>query len=129
MLDYLFIAETFNHNFIKQTQEDVSRTDPKKSSFTDVLKEKIRRFSLVGKGHIISVDLVDGHAERDGKVISPPRFPLGDAKLNLVYYRQVQQRLGVSSTTSKPLSPLVRYFIGWKTKVMGKDINLELGID
>lgn len=137
MLDFLFVAETHNGNIIKQTPEDIARFGPKdKSAFYDVLKENVKRFSLVGKGHVFTVDLTDGHFEIDGRYLYTKKPP-ERAPLQLIYYRQVQQRM-VSGYETRPdgtrvetqqLKPVMRYFIGWQTNVRGKNYKFELGVD
>ena len=132
MLNYLFIAETLNHNLIRQTQDDTSRLLPGKNAFYDVMQHqgKIRKFSLVGKGHMISIDLIDGHAEVDGVVVNPPKAPPIGKPLDLIYYKQMQQRLMVKMDGSgSTLEPITRFYIGWQCTYQGKNHKWELGID
>lgn len=140
MLDYLFVAELHNGEIIQQSPLDASTIDPlKRSAFYDVTQQKspVQRFSLVGKGHMITIDLMDGHAEVDGRVIYPPKKPPEKSTLELIYYRQVQQKL-VSKIMVRPdgmeveektLEPVLRYYIGWQTHYKGKNYKFELGID
>ena len=122
-LDFTFIAEYHNGQIYKQTPEDVSIKEPnKRSAFYDVEQEKIKRFSLVGKGHLITVDLTDGHFEVDGRKIYTKVPPV---KLNLLYFQRVQQTIGTGGESSERR----RYYIGWQTKYKGKDVKYEMGID
>lgn len=139
MLEYLFIAETINGTIIKQTPDDKSLLDPiNRSTFYDVLhcESPIKKFSLIGKGHVFSIDLTDGHIEIDGKYFytqKPPEHSL----LSVIYYRQVQQKIGNEvevrpdgvEEVRKILKPITRYFIGWQTNYKGKNYKFELGVD
>lgn len=129
MLDYLFIAETFNNQIIHQTQADVSILDPTKSAYYDVTVNHIRKFTIFGKGNIFSVDLIDGHMEVNGNALYPPTPPPGNTPLKLIYYRTVQQRIQQGTDKNKILSPITRYYIGWETNKNGKNQKWELGID
>jgi hypothetical protein len=125
MLDYLFIAETFNGNIIRQTQEDESIYDSTKSAYYNLHKENVKKFSLVGKGHLLSVDLEKGNGKIDGRIVNPPKYPERGAKLELVYYRRVQKSIAGNKITTK-----IRYYIGWKTVNRdSKDVSFILGID
>lgn len=135
-LEYLFIAETHNGTIIKQTPDDRSLLDPlHRNSFYDVLNcgNPIKRFSLVGKGHLFTVDLTDGHIEIDGKIAYPPKSPPVGAKIELIYYRQVQQSLGYDlgpeASDKKQKGTKVRYYIGWQANHNGKNVKFELGVD
>ena len=127
-LSYLFEAETVTGQIIKQTPEDVSTTEPTKSAFYDVLQHKIKRFSLIGNGKTYTVDLTDGHYEINGEMVYP-KTPPGRPIYDLIYYRQVQQRINVGPNSETALTPLVRYFIGWQTNIRGKNYKWELGVD
>ena len=119
-LDFTFIAEYHNGQIYKQTPEDRSVKEPTtRSAFYDVEQEKVKRFSLTGKGHIITVDLTDGHFEVDGNKIYTNPPPI---KLNLLYSQRVLQTIG-------ELSEKRRYYIGWQTKYKGKEVKSEMGID
>jgi hypothetical protein len=127
-LDFLFVAETYNGQIIRQPENDISPLDPTKSAFYDVLQQKIKRFSLVGKGMIFTVDLTDGHYEVNGAIVHT-KLPPAKCELQLIYYRQVQQRLGLGTDGTQKMEPIVRYFIGWQTNYRGKNYKFELGID
>ena len=142
-LDYLFIAETFNGNIIKQGQDDKPRFSNWGTICTDLFKEKIKKFSLYGRGHIFTLDLIDGHLEVDGNKLYPPKPPPGNIPLKLIYYRQVTQSINANYAPNSALSkvmglvglgkqyqPIVKYFIGWEyidVKTC-KNCKWELGI-
>lgn len=140
-LDFLFIAEDYNGTLYQQSPDDRPRFSPSGSSFTDVLKMHVKKFSLVGKGHMLTIDLTDGHAEMDGRMIYPEKAP-SKYPLKLIYYRQVQRHTILQSSTgktgilgalgiqteAKPVTvPVVRYYIGWESD-NGKN-KWVLGID
>lgn len=141
-LDYLFIAETYSGNIIKQDPTDKPRFSDSGTIFTDVLNEHIKRFTLQGKGHLFTIDLTDGHAEIDGRTIYPPKAPPA-FPLQLIYYRTVQRGMDVTyklRINKNPLNkiidtvihpdnkPDVRYFIGWQVNFQGKNYKWEIGI-
>ena len=135
-LDYLFIAEAYNGTIIKQDPLDSSLLQPnKRNSFYDVLHcgSPIKRFSLIGKGHIFTVDLTDGHIEIDGRVTYPPKSPPAGAKIELIYYRQVQQsmtnEIGPEATDDKHRKTKVCYYIGWQANLNGKHSDFQMGIE
>jgi hypothetical protein len=127
-LDYLFIAETLNGNIIKQDPTDKPKFSSWGSAFTDVVKEHLKRFSLVGKGHIFTIDLQDGHFEVDGRKLYSPKEILPGAQLKLIYYRTISRnmRMGVDG---KPLLPTVKYVIGWQYSLNGKNYKWEMGVN
>jgi hypothetical protein len=127
-LDFLFVAETHNGEIIRQAENDISPLDPTRTSFYDVLQKKVKRFTLVGKGMTFTVDLTDGHYEVNGKFMYS-KLPPGKCELQLIYYRQVQQRLGIGPDGSKKMMPIIRYFIGWQANYKGKNYKSEMGVD
>lgn len=129
MLDYLFIAEHHNGDITEQTPEDVSTRDPARSAFYDAINHnKIKRFSLVGKGHVFLVDLIDGHFEIDGRTIYT-KPPPPAATLEVIYYRQTQRKIMTDPSGTTMEQPVVRYYIGWQCHHKGKNYKYELGVD
>jgi hypothetical protein len=129
-LDYLFIAELKNGQIIKQDPTDKPKNSSWGSAFTDVVKENLyslKRFSLVGKGHLFTIDLEDGHLEVDGNKLYPPHQVMPGSKLKLIYWRQITRDFKVGED-GKPLPPKVKYLIGWEYKHKGKNIKWEMGI-
>ena len=110
MLEYLFIAETTN-GLIRQDQDDAPKTQSHGSTFTDVLKEKVKKFSLVGKGHVFTVDLQDGHFEVDGlPFFMHTDFLLKDFRI--VFYRQHTHDFTMDG---KEVNHRIAYCFGWQT--------------
>lgn len=128
MLEFIFIAELFNGTIYKQTPDDISLTTPGRSAYYDIKNVKIRRFSLVGKGHIFTIDLESGNLEVDGNKIYTKKPP-EKSELRLIYYRQVQQHMQVGVDDDKVLTPTIRYFIGWQTTIKDKNYKFEIGLD
>jgi hypothetical protein len=142
LLDYNLIVETLNHEIIKQTPDDTSRFG-NGSFFGDIKDLRLRRASLVGKGHIFTVDLITGHVEIDGSKIYPPSPVFPGAKLELIYYRTVQQHASMKAATEKsflgnvvaklseltPKRPDIKYFIGWQYSMNGKNYKWEMGVN
>jgi hypothetical protein len=127
-LEYLFRAETYNGNIIKQNPLDTPKFSLGGSSFTDVLKEHIKRFSLVGKGHIFTIDLQDGHFEADGNKLYPPNGIQEGANLKLIYWRTITRDMMVGPD-GKMVPPKVRYTIGWQYNKAGHNYDWQIGIE
>lgn len=127
-LDYLFVAELANGSIYEQDPFDKPRFHPSGSAFTDIAKEPLKRFSLVGKGHIFTIDLRDGHFESDGNKLYPPKEVLPGADLKLIYWRTVTRDIKVGED-GKPLPPRVKYIIGWQYNLKDKNYKWEMGIE
>lgn len=127
-LDYLFVAEKFDGSLYKQTPDDKPRFSSWGSSFTDIQHEKLRRFSLIGKGHVYTIDLIDGHLEIDGHKLYPPHEVLPGIPLKLIYWRTVTRDFLVGPDGG-PVAPKVKYVIGWQYNCRGKNIDWQLGIE
>jgi len=127
-LEYLFIAETYNGQLIKQDPADKPKFSNWGTSFTDVLKEKIKKFTLVGKGHVFAIDLQDGHFEADGNKLYPPKAVLPGAQLKLIYWRTVTREIGIG-LDGKALPPKVKYIIGWQYNMKGKNYDWQIGVE
>lgn len=125
-LEYLFIAEKMDGSIYKQTPRDIAKYSDWGSAFTDVVNEKLRRFSLVGKGHIYTVDLKDGHIEIDGRKICPPKDVPACVELKLIYWRQVKKSI---VQNGKQLPTQVKYIIGWEYNFRGKHTDWQLAIE
>jgi len=127
-LDYLFIAETLDGSIIKQTPDDKPRFSSWGTLMTDVQKEHLRKFSLVGKGHMFTVDLKDGHIEVDGNKIHPVKRILPGAVLKPIYWREVSRDI-VVGLGGKVLPPKIRYILGWQYNLNGKNYDWQMGIE
>ena len=85
-MKYLFIVTYKDGTEYRQNQEDVSITDPIRSCYFDIKQDEVARFSLVGNGHVYSVDLIDGHFEVDSVPFRFYELPIEN--LRLVFWRQ-----------------------------------------
>lgn len=126
-LDYLFIAELANGSVVKQTPDDKPKFSNWGTMMTDLRDEKITKFSLVGKGHVFTINLVDGHFESDGNKLYPPTQIYPNADLQLIYYREVTRDFVVGS--KKTISPKIKYILGWQYNLKGKNYQWKIGIE
>lgn len=112
MLKYLFIVEYTDGSVFKQTREDVSLTDPKRSAFYDVLNSKkiVRKFSLVKLFDKWTVDLKTGEFSHNGYKIQLEENPTG--KRTLEFFRQHQHDM---DKAGKETDHRVTYFLGYKS--------------
>jgi len=128
-LKYLFIAEYTDGTFFKQTPEDVSAIDPKRSCFYDVLNsgKTVRRFSLVDESDICSVNLEDGYFDVNGKRFFAGKILPLPAKLRLIFYREHTHKFNREET--EELSHEIDYVIGWQTTIKGKNYQQIIRIE
>jgi len=125
MLRYLFTAQFNDGTMLEQTQDDVSKTNPKKSAFFDVLNDtrKVERFWLTDEtfsqhgtnDNKYLVDLTDGHFEINGSPFFLHEQTIDESKklsdFRLIYFRRVRQSMNVGS---REASAKVMYLIGWQ---------------
>ena len=137
-LMWLFTAHFDDGETIVQTQEDKSltRTDGTGSRFTDVLaKEGLTSFWLknVHTDETVGVDLKNGNFSINDTVVQLHNqyFEPDNYDLELVYFRETkyeaQQEEGKDELTN-PRHYINRYFIGWQTKVQGKNKQVTLAV-
>lgn len=112
MLKYLFVVEYKDGTSYEQTQEDVSKTDEKRSCFYDVKQDEVLRFYLVSAENVLCVDLSDGHFE-----VNKFHFFMHDAgeglrDFRLIFYRQHTHQFNMER---QELSHEINYCIGWQT--------------
>lgn len=127
MLKYLFVCQYNDGTEFKQTEEDVSRRDPKRSSFFDIAQEKLARFSLVGDGQVFSVVLSNGRFEVNNTPLwlHDPETTLCNRRL--IFFRQHTHTVGADL---KEKSHTVRYFFGWQANLEdGTKIERVMGVD
>jgi hypothetical protein len=110
-LVYLFEAEFRDGFILRQTPDDVSRTNPLKSAFYDVLNypSGLAKFSLVGKGETWTVHLEPPpyFSVNNSRIIEPKE----DVKnVRVIYYRQVDRSYGGVGHGELR----VGYYIGWQ---------------
>lgn len=129
-LTYLFECHFTDGTFIQQTPEDVSKTDPSKSAFYDVLQrnDEVMIFAIVNDDHTYVVDLRDGHFEIDGipfTVHDKDELP-HDCKFRVVYFRRNVHTITQGYVNMTDSS--VKYHIGWQTTVEGKNYQKTIAI-
>ena len=129
-LKYLFTAEYDDGTSFSQTEEDVSRVDPQRSAFYDVLNsgKRVMRFHLDGQGHRYTVDLRDGSFAGDGpseflEREEPPETP---SEYRLIFYRQHQHHF--RADTHKQIGHEVTYVIGWQATIGGQNFQQTMGV-
>lgn len=141
-LNYLFIAEYIDGTLFKQTPEDISTIDPLRNCYYDVLQsgKKIRRFSVVGKGNQITVDLGNGVFYVNGLpvLLESEKLPCLPDKFELIWFHrvnqsinitgEVQEDLSIKETKREPQPEHREYFIGWKCNIKGKSYQQKIGV-
>lgn len=143
---YLFVAEFTDGKLFKQTQEDKSLIDPKRNCYFDVLEQvragkTIRRFSLVGEGNTITVDLGNGIFYVNGLpvLLESQKLPILPEKFDLIWYHQVTKDMNVNYLADKDGKMNINrmeesgdeyreYFIGWQANVRGKNYQQKIGV-
>ena len=132
-LAYLFEAHLKDGTLIQQTPEDVSKLDPTRSAYYDVVQRKadVEVFGIFNDDHTYAVDLRDGHFEIDGlpfNVLSgDPQLPEGQ-KLELVYFRRHIQTMVLGAVEIAEEEP-TEFFIGWKTTIKAQPVEGEDGAE
>ncbi len=129
---YLFKAFFNDETIIHQTPDDVSSTNPSKSSYYDVAQrlEDVVYFGLYSPEHTYLVDLQDGHFEIDGVSFfvqdpsnQPPSSYIKDRRL--IYYRTVTKHfVGNTEVGSDP----IEFVIGWQATVDGKNYQSTISV-
>ncbi len=130
-LFYLFKADFTDGTTYEQTPDDTSQLDPeKRSQFYDVLQSNktVKKFSLTGNNHTISVDLQDGHFEVDTFPIhlESDQLPTPPEKYELIFYRQHSHEFNTDS--SRELGHKVEYFLGWQCTINNKNYQQKMAI-
>jgi hypothetical protein len=143
-LQYLWVAELSDGSFIKQNPQDISEVNPKENCYHDLLELlqnkkdlSIHRFSVVGKGNTITVDLITGVFYVNGLAVllESDRLPSMPDKFNLIWYHQVTQETKVNydtktmmATKTEDLPEYREYFIGWQTNIKGKNYQQKIAV-
>lgn len=140
-LKYLFVAVFEDGTIIRQTPDDRSSIDPeKRSQFYDVLQanKRIVKFSLVGEGNKIGVDLITGIFNINGidVLLESDKLPTIPEQFDLIFYRQRTEHFNI--TYDKPSQKVLsvaqnndnfcEYFIGWKCTINGKEYKQKLAV-
>ena len=119
-LKYLFAAEFADGTILEQTSADVSKIDPIRSEFFDVLQfpHPLVKFALNGPETFASVDLRSGEFNVNGVrlFVDEGERAIEAKPLQVVFFRRHQEfvqvgKEGVEGQRSAP----VRYFIGWQS--------------
>src|SRR5438132_857392 len=129
-LKYLFTAEFADGSTIQQNEADVSKIDPRKSMFYDVLNHpsEVIRFSLMDQVNIfdpvVSLDLLIGEfilngsaftVQHPNKYIATPR--------RLIFFRQHQ----VVVMSGEEIS--LTYHVGWQANLEdGENVQYTVAV-
>ncbi len=138
-LKYLFVAEYTDGSFEKQTSTDISKLDIKRSQFYDVLQsgKVIRKFSLVGDGNTITVNLQTGIFSINGLkvLLESEKLPTLPDKFELIFYRQWTENLNIDVDAAtgeefgrKQMPSFCEYFIGWQCNIKGKNYKQKIAV-
>lgn len=150
ILSYLFEAEYNDGSTYTQNPEDASIKFPPeivdgqlhgKSCFTDIREDvaehKIKQFSLIGRGNVISVNLQTGlFSINDVPVLlESEKLPALPEFFELIYYRQVTVNARVNVGKGAPelqkteqSDIFVEFFIGWKCNIGGREYIQKLAV-
>jgi hypothetical protein len=130
---YLFEAHLSDGTLIQQTPEDISTTDPTRSSFYDVQQriDDVEFFGIYNEHNTYTVDLSDGHFEVNGEPFNAgdPQVQLPtDAKFRLIYFRRNKLNFAANCEGMEQTSHEVSYFIGWQVTVDGKNYQQTISV-
>jgi hypothetical protein len=133
MLSYLFTCHFKDGTVIQQTAEDVSKVDPTRSAFYDVVQrlEEVKTFTIIkqdARQHTFMVDLRNGHFEIDGvQFYASAKGELPDeAKFRLIYFHRHQHKIVQGQTMS---GDDIQYFIGWQTNLLnGNNVQQTISV-
>jgi hypothetical protein len=145
-LKYYFTVEFTDGSTFLQDVDDISKIDPKRSAFYDVLNcgKAIKTFKLMpieayGDAPSALVDLTDGHFEINGFIVQvDDNLPIEVAveERELIFYRQHQIDQNVTYELKsgdikdvKNGGHRIKYFIGWQTNISGKNYQRKIGIE
>lgn len=118
LLKYLFHCQFNDGEIFSQNADDRSLTDPKKSSFFDLLQDtrKVEKFWLTDEHNFNTylVDLTDGHFEVNGCpfFLHEQSINVKLAKFRLIYFRRRTAHLNVV-TKEQSESPII-FVVGWQ---------------
>jgi hypothetical protein len=108
-LDYLFTAIYEDGTTLKQTQEDISTKDQRRSAYYDIDHEKLIAFGLENEKDAVLVDLRDGAFQINGMT-----FSLCDEDITnrrLIYFRRHLQSF---NQNEQEVGHEIKYHIGWQ---------------
>jgi hypothetical protein len=124
-LKYLFTCAYKDGTTFKQTPDDVSITDPKKSAFFDIRQDDVALFWLEGE-HTYLVDLTNGLFAIDGVFFQAGEdLPIENPVRRLIFFRRHTHHFNLEHDE---LGHFVRYFIGWQTTINGKNYQQTITV-
>ena len=130
-LTYLFECHFSDGTFLQQTKEDVSKTDPTKSAFFDVVnsKQEVTVFGLYNDTNTLIVDLRDGHFEVNGVPFNfhAEHYPEQPTEFRLIYFHRHRHTVTMGQPTTE-LDHTVEYHCGWQTTVNGKNYQQTIAV-
>jgi hypothetical protein len=109
-LKYLFVAVLVDGTKIEQTPDDVSKFDPTRSAFFDVVGKVVERFELYSDDESFSVSLKDGSFQHDFSTFRLHDEQLKDYKL--IYFRRHKHHM----IAGKQVGHDIEYHFGWEAK-------------
>lgn len=143
-LKYLFIAEFSDGSQYVQDKNDVSKLDPKRSQFYDVLQsgKKIVKFSLVYRLFGVqtdtwTVDLVQGTFEHNGKPfgVQLDQGHVGIKDFTLYFFRNHERDLSVTYDLesgnvlkAKNAGHRIKYLLGFTYEFKGAEYKRVIEI-
>lgn len=114
-LKYLFEVVYKDGTVFRQTKEDVSMTDPKRSAYFDINQDEVATFALyhnrIFGGQVILVNLIDGHFEIDGKVFFCHDKDLVLTNFRLIYFRRHKHNMTLGGVE---IDHTVDFHVGWQ---------------
>ena len=127
-LKYPFTAVLDDGSTYRQTSDDVSLTDPKRSAFYDIKDSKVKTFTLSNGVDSYSVDLSTGAFEVNGKPFSVQlENDILPTNLRLIYFRRRRQHFMIPNL--EELSSDTTYCIGWQCTIDGKNYQRVIAVD
>lgn len=126
-MKFLFECHFNDGTVLQQTEEDVSKIDPTRSAFYDVVQrnDDIAVFGIFNDQNTYAVDLRDGSFLVNNAKFTIPALVEKDPllKFQLVYFRRHFHMTIMGSQPSEDLSHQVEFHLGWKTTVDDKEIQ------
>ena len=111
-LKYLFEVTYKDGSIYKQNEEDKPVIKEIGSSFSDVIQENVKTFTLIGEGNRYMVNLEDGHFEVNGIpfLMHEENDLLKDFRL--VFWRRHTHSF--NRTMAEETSHIIVYRLGWQ---------------
>jgi len=120
MLKYLFTALYNDGTILKQTHEDISTKDPKRSAYYDIDHEKLIAFGLEDDNNAVLVHIDDGSFEVNGVPFAVTAPDVENRRL--VYFRRTQIDFNeLNNETGRH----IEYHMGWQGNEIGTGKNIQ----